>query len=112
MELIVENVQTYPRPPALEPVAQRILEMLGGEVIVDTGAALRILETHHAPSYYIPRADITADVSPASGASGGLLCRFRSSLAPAGRFLRGLGDAEPDRRHQGRAGHPALVTVT
>ena len=30
MELIVENVQSYPRPPALEPVAQRVRVVLGG----------------------------------------------------------------------------------
>lgn len=69
MELAVENVQSYPRPPALEPVAQRVRVMLGGQVIVDTTSALRVLETHHAPSYYVPRADISGDLAPAAGTS-------------------------------------------
>jgi uncharacterized protein (DUF427 family) len=69
-----EHVQDYPRPPALEPVPQRITVDLGGQRIVDTDAALRVLETHHAPTYYIPRAAITADLSPAPGRS---LCEWK-----------------------------------
>jgi len=56
-ELPVENVQSYPRPPALEPVPQRIEVFFGGQLIVDTTAAFRVLETHHPPTYYIPVAD-------------------------------------------------------
>ena len=53
-----ENVQSYPRPPAIEPVAQRILIRLGGAVVADSTRALRVLETHHAPTYYLPPDDI------------------------------------------------------
>ncbi|MEJ6393787.1 DUF427 domain-containing protein [Gymnodinialimonas sp. 2305UL16-5] len=56
--LPVEHVQDYPRPPALEPVAQPLRASFGGVPIVETEAALRVLETHHAPSYYIPPADV------------------------------------------------------
>ena len=62
-----ENVQTYPRPPALEPVPQRILVRLGGIVAADTHRALRVLETHHAPTYYIPPEDVLAALRPAPG---------------------------------------------
>jgi len=31
-----ENVQSYPRPPIVEPVAQRILVRLGGAVVADS----------------------------------------------------------------------------
>lgn len=68
-DLPTENVQDYPRPPRLEPVPQRIRVDLGGRVIADTTRALRVLETHHAPTYYIPPEDITATLRPASGAS-------------------------------------------
>jgi uncharacterized protein (DUF427 family) len=68
-ELPRENVQSYPRPPALEPVPQRILIRFGGQVIADTTRALRVLETHHAPTYYLPPEDITAELRPASGQS-------------------------------------------
>lgn len=68
-DLQAENVQTYPRPPALEPVPQRIRIWLGDTLIVSTTDALRVLETHHAPTYYIPRAAIGAEVTPAPGRS-------------------------------------------
>ena len=31
--------------------------VLGGEVVADTTAAWRVLETFHPPTYYLPRAD-------------------------------------------------------
>ena len=68
-ELPPEDVQSYPRPPALEPVPQRLRATLGGIEVVDTRKALRVLETHHAPTYYIPRADISAESIEAPGRS-------------------------------------------
>ncbi len=67
--LTVENVQDYPRPPALEPVPHRITVVLHGTLIVDTAGALRVLETHHAPTYYIPPDDITGHLIPKDGNS-------------------------------------------
>jgi uncharacterized protein (DUF427 family) len=64
-----ENVQSYPRPPALEPVPQRIVLRLGGTLVAETSRALRVLETHHAPSYYLPPEDIHAVLRPAQGSS-------------------------------------------
>lgn len=71
-----ENVQEYPRPPALQPVTQRIVIHLGGQVIADTVAAYRVLETHHAPTYYIPPHNITADLRQVSGSS---LCEWKGA---------------------------------
>ncbi|MEL7345066.1 MAG: DUF427 domain-containing protein [Pseudomonadota bacterium] len=68
-DLPQEDVQSYPRPPALEPVPQRIEITLGGKVIVSTTDAYRVLETHHAPTYYIPRDAIDAQMIPAGGGS-------------------------------------------
>jgi uncharacterized protein (DUF427 family) len=67
--LPVENVQDYPRPPALQAVPQRVTVQLGGVLIVDTRNALRVLETHHAPTYYIPPDDISATLIPVKGSS-------------------------------------------
>jgi len=64
-----ENVQSYPRPPALESVPQRITITLGGAVIADTSRALRVLETHHPPTYYLPPEDVVAKLVPVSGSS-------------------------------------------
>jgi uncharacterized protein (DUF427 family) len=64
-----ENVQSYPRPPALQVVPQRILIRLGGMIVAETVRALRVLETHHAPTYYLPPADVQARLRPAKGSS-------------------------------------------
>lgn len=37
--------------------------------MADTTRALRVLETHHAPTYYLPPDDITAQLRSATGAS-------------------------------------------
>lgn len=64
-----ENVQSYPRPPALQPVPQRISIRLGKLLVADTNRAFRVLETHHAPTYYLPSEDIHARLRPAAGES-------------------------------------------
>ena len=72
--LSIENVQDYPRPPALEPVEQRILVVLSGTTVVDSVRGLRVLETHHAPTYYVPPEDIAARLTPSPGTS---LCEWK-----------------------------------
>ena len=64
-----EDVATYPRPPALEPVPQPIEIHLGGVLVASTSRALRVLETHHAPTYYLPPEDIRATLRPTAGGS-------------------------------------------
>ena len=71
-----ENVQSYPRPPALEPVPQRITIRLGGILVAETTRAFRVLETHHAPTYYLPPADISATLQAAPGSS---LCEWKGT---------------------------------
>ena len=64
-----EDVQSYPRPPALEPVAQTIRIHLGGALVAETSRAIRVLETHHAPTYYLPPADVLASLRAVPGGS-------------------------------------------
>ncbi len=71
-----ENVQSYPRPPRVEPVPQRILVRLGGAVVADTTRALRVLETHHAPTYYLPSADVSATLRPVPGET---ICEWKGA---------------------------------
>lgn len=73
-DLIRENVQSYPRPPVLQPVPQLITIRLGGVLVARTTRALRVLETHHAPSYYLPLEDIHPTLCPAQGSS---LCEWK-----------------------------------
>jgi uncharacterized protein (DUF427 family) len=55
----MENVWDYPRPPLLEPVVKPIRILFAGCTIVATEAAFRVLETSHAPVYYLARAAFT-----------------------------------------------------
>jgi len=53
-----ESVSDYPRPPRLERFEHRVRIAFGDQVIVDTTNALRVLETSHPPTYYIPPSDV------------------------------------------------------
>ncbi|WP_299685910.1 DUF427 domain-containing protein [uncultured Tateyamaria sp.] len=78
MTLPAENVQSYPRPPTLEPVTHEIRVELGDAPVAQSSAALRVLETHHAPTYYIPPEDVVADLS---AAPGGSFCEWKGHAA-------------------------------
>ena len=66
-----ESVWDYPRPPKLDPVGRHVVVKLGETVVADTTRAVRVLETSHPPSYYLPRVDIRSDcLAPAAGSSG------------------------------------------
>ncbi|MFS0730073.1 DUF427 domain-containing protein [Curtobacterium sp. 1P10AnD] len=70
-----ESVWDYPRPPAVEAVAKRVVVRLGGVVVADTTDAVRVLETSHPPVYYLPVADLTeGTLVPAEGSS---MCEFK-----------------------------------
>lgn len=54
--LPVENVETYPRPPVIERVAAPLRVVFAGVPVAEAegGTAWRVLETYHAPTYYLP----------------------------------------------------------
>ena len=52
------TIPSDPRPPALEPVPERLRILWKGVTIADTTHAWRILETTHPPTYYFPPEDI------------------------------------------------------
>lgn len=70
-----ESVWDYPRPPRLEPVAERLRVIFNDVTIVDTTRAYRVLETSHPPSYYIPREDINAEILQAESRQS--MCEFK-----------------------------------
>lgn len=53
-----ESVWDYPRPPRVAPTNRRVRVVFNGIVIADTTKAIRILETSHPPTFYLPPADI------------------------------------------------------
>ena len=59
---VIEDVWQYPRPPALVPCERRVRIELGGRTIADSTAALRVLETSHPPTIYVPPSDFTPGV--------------------------------------------------
>ena len=58
----MERVWDYPRPPALVRCRPRVRIELGGEVLAESERALRVLETSHPPTIYIPPSDVRADL--------------------------------------------------
>ncbi|MGH3939365.1 MAG: DUF427 domain-containing protein [Pseudonocardiaceae bacterium] len=52
-----ESVWDYPRPPRAERVRRRVRIVHGGTLVLDTDDVVRVLETSHPPSYYLPRAE-------------------------------------------------------
>ena len=78
MDLPTENVQTYPRPPRLEPVPHRVRVRFADRTIVDTRGAFRVLETHHPPTYYIPPEDCDCDLLPFAGQT---MCEWKGAAS-------------------------------
>jgi len=58
----MEQVWDYPRPPAVVPCERRVRVELGGVVLADSGGALRVLETSHPPTIYVPESDVRGDL--------------------------------------------------
>ena len=73
----IESVWDYPRPPRVERVHERVRVVVDGRTIADTTAALRVLETSHPPTYYVPPADTRLDLLvPGRGRS---VCEWKGS---------------------------------
>ena len=53
-----ESVWSYPRPAIAEASGRHVRIEHRGQMIADSRASVRTLETSHPPSYYIPPADI------------------------------------------------------
>ncbi len=56
-----ESVWSYPRPPSIVRSERHVLVRFGGVVVCETQSALRVLETSHPPTWYLPRADFRAE---------------------------------------------------
>lgn len=74
-----ESVWDYPRPPRVESSAERVQIRFGGELIADSTRTLRVLETSHPPTYYVPVSDVVAGTL--REASGSSWCEFKGAAA-------------------------------
>jgi uncharacterized protein (DUF427 family) len=95
----MEDVWTYPRPPALQLVAKTVRIVFGGQTIAETGGAWRVLETSHPPVYYLPpEAFLPGVLEPAVGGS---FCEWKGrarywTIRSNGRVAERAGWSYPD----------------
>ncbi len=59
-----ENVWSYPRPPALEKVPQRLRVMLNGTELASTTQGYRVLETSHPPTVKLEELFLPTPIQP------------------------------------------------
>jgi uncharacterized protein (DUF427 family) len=58
----LESVWDYPRPPAVRACTRDVRVDLAGQILADSNRALRVLETSHPPTIYIPPDDVRLDL--------------------------------------------------
>ncbi len=74
-----ESVWDYPRPPRLERSSELVEVRLGERCIAQTTAALRVLETSHPPTYYLPvAAFVEGSLERVAGSS---FCEWKGQAA-------------------------------
>lgn len=88
----MERVWDYPRPPALVACERHVRVEHGGVVVADTARALRVLETSHPPTVYVPPEDVAVGVLRPAG-SGGSVCEFKGRAAYLDLVVDGRGAA-------------------
>lgn len=72
-----ESVWDYPRPPRWEVVDHPVEVWFGGQRIAATARSVRLLETSHPPTYYLPESSFSPGVlRPTSGTS---FCEWKGS---------------------------------
>jgi uncharacterized protein (DUF427 family) len=76
-----ESVWDYPRPPALEPSSHHVTVVHRGIIVADSMRPWRILETAHAPAYYVPAEDVRTDLLQPSPTRS--TCEFKGRAAYA-----------------------------
>ena len=110
---MIRLVAEFPRPPAIERVAETVRIVLAGETICGTGAAWRILETFHPPTYYLPVASFRAGVLVAGTRTS--FCEWKGvaiyyALQVAGRVERDVawGYPEPSPEYAALKDHVAV----
>ena len=74
-----ESVWDYPRPPRVDPVSEHITVTHLGKELVSSNQSVRVLETSHPPTYYIPISDFAEGVLvPVDGQT---YCEFKGAAS-------------------------------
>jgi uncharacterized protein (DUF427 family) len=74
-DAVTESVWDYPRPPRVEAVSSHLTVTHRGVTLVATNASVRVLETSHPPTYYLPIADFAEGVLVP--VVGNTVCEFK-----------------------------------
>jgi uncharacterized protein (DUF427 family) len=72
---MAERVAAYPRPPALVPCTRHVRVEALGRLLADTHRSLRVLETFHPPTFYLPPEAL--DLSLLELAEGRSFCEWK-----------------------------------
>jgi uncharacterized protein (DUF427 family) len=70
-----ESVWDYPRPPLLATDSREVIIRWGPREVARTRHAIRVLETAHPPSFYLPWDDV--DRSLLQRAAGSSICEWK-----------------------------------
>ena len=82
-----ESVWDYPRPPALDPSDEHVVVTFGDETLAESRRAVRVLETSHAPVYYLPPEDVEQRFLEPNALR--TTCEFKGTAAYANVVVRG-----------------------
>jgi uncharacterized protein (DUF427 family) len=99
-------VWDYPRPPRVETDRRRAVLRHAGVLVADTSDLVRVLETSHPPTFYLPRAAFGAFLQPVDATT---FCEWKGSaryadvVVPGAAPLRAVGWWYP------RSTYPALT---
>ena len=96
----MERVWDFPRPPAVVPCERRVRLELEGVVLAESDRALRVLETSHPPTIYVPPEDVRVGALRPSDARG-TRCEFKGAARyldaeARGRVVRSVAWTYPD----------------
>ena len=105
-----ESVWNYPRPPSCVPSGRHVEVSFESVSIADTRAAVRVLETSHPPTWYLPPRDIATGVLQRSAAHA-TVCEWKGAatywdvVIDGGGTLRAVAWSYEDP-------HPGFETIT
>ncbi|WP_122262006.1 DUF427 domain-containing protein [Ornithinimicrobium cerasi] len=116
-QAVTESVWDYPRPPAVDGSGtEQVVVVFGGVEVARSTQALRVLETSHPPTYYLPRAAFADGVLRAAQDAHTTWCEFKGTATywdlVVGRVRRpraAWSYESPSPRYHRLLGHVALM---
>ena len=73
----VESVWDYPRPPRIEPSSRLVQVLFNGRTVAESRESVRVLETSHPPTYYLPPEGVRREYLSLTDRTSG--CEFKGT---------------------------------